>query len=341
MHSIGFDISKSTISIHVPLNALDLEIENTSKAIKSFYSKLKKLYQKELDSIVFVYEPTGSYSALLTKFCAQHGIKAFVINPKQSANFARALGHRSKSDRIDAQMLSKAIAVAREDEIRVPIVDNTVETIKELMSYYRFTVKQRVAMTNHHEALRHKEGNAYTLKDLTKRIKESKEKEAEILAKIKALIESDERFATAFFNIKSIPGIGDIAGIVLLHLFIKYPQANQRQIVSLTGLDPIVKESGTSVRSRAKISKAGSRIYRGNLFMATMVAIKFNDEMKDLYNRLKENGKHSTAAQIAVMRKLIIIAHSLYKNNRSYDPKIYRKACGNIQRKSQIEESVA
>ena len=39
--------------------------------------------------------------------------------------------------------------------------------------------------------------------------------------------------------------------------------------------------------------------------MATMVAIKFNEQMRDFYNRLKDNGKHSTVAQIAVMRKLI------------------------------------
>ena len=70
MYSIGLDISKKSISVHIPLNSLDLEIENSKKGLKSFYSKLKKLYKKELDKIVFVYEPTGSYSTLITKFCA-------------------------------------------------------------------------------------------------------------------------------------------------------------------------------------------------------------------------------------------------------------------------------
>ena len=60
MYSIGLDVSKATISIHVPLNSLDLEIENNLKSLKSFYAKLKKLYKKELDKLVFVYEPTGS-----------------------------------------------------------------------------------------------------------------------------------------------------------------------------------------------------------------------------------------------------------------------------------------
>jgi len=341
MYSIGLDVSKASISIHVPLNSLDLEIENNSKSLKSFYSKLKKLYKKDIDKLTFVYEPTGSYSSLLTKLCSNKNIKAFIINPKQSSNFAKALGHRSKSDRIDAQMLSRAITIAREGEIRVPVINATAETIKELMSYYMFTVKQRVAVGNHHEALKAKEGNPYALKDLLKSVKEMKEKESRILAEIKDVINEDNQIANTYTNIKTIPGIGEIAGIVLLHLFIRYPKANQKQIVSLTGLDPVIKESGTSVNGKPRISKSGSRLYRGVLFMATMVSIKYNDEMKTFYDKLKEKGKHSTVAQIAVMRKLIVIAHSLYKNNCVYDSQFYQKACGKVELQSKIEEVVA
>ena len=75
--------------------------------------------------------------------------------------------------------------------------------------------------------------------------------------------------------------------------------------------------------------------------MATMVSIKYNDEMKEFYDRLKENGKHSTVAQIAVMRKLIVIAHSLYKNNTTYNAKIYEKACGKKQEKDTNKKLVA
>ena len=53
--------------------------------------------------------------------------------------------------------------------------------------------------------------------------------------------------------------------------------------------------------------------------MAVMVAVRFNGELKDYYERLKGRGKHTTVTQIAVMRKIIIIAHSLYKNNEKYD----------------------
>jgi len=204
-----------------------------------------------------------------------------------------------------------------------------------------FTVKQRVAVNNHLEALKAKEGNPYALKDLKKQHKRMKEQETEILDEIRNIIEEDEDMAQSYKNIKTIPGIGEIAGIVLLHLFVRYPKANQKQIVSLTGLDPIIKESGISVHSKAKISKSGSRLYRGVLFMATMVSVKYNDQMRAFFDRLKENGKHSTVAQIAVMRKLVVIAHSLYQNKTEYDPKVYEKACGKQDQKSKNKELVA
>jgi transposase len=315
MHSIGLDISKSTIAVYIPKTQHHVEIENTIKGIKGLYAKLKKHYKKECDDLVFVFEPTGSYSVLLTKFCHEKSIKAFIINPKQSKNYARALGRRNKTDRIDAEVLSKAIVVADEGDIAVPDFDTTVEEIKELMSYYKFIVKQRVKTSNHLESLESKEGSSYAIRNLKKSMAALKRQEADILLQIRQIITADEALERDFENIKSITGVGEIAATVLLHLFLKYPNANQRQIVALTGLEPIEKESGSSVRSRPKISKAGSRLYRGSLFMSAMVSICHNEQMKQFFERLKANGKHTTAAQMAVMRKLVIIAHSLYKNH--------------------------
>ncbi|MGE4399437.1 MAG: transposase [Campylobacterales bacterium] len=85
---------------------------------------------------------------------------------------------------------------------------------------------------------------------------------------------------------------------------------------------------GSSVKSRPKISKAGSKLYRGSLFMSAMVAIRHNQHMKQFFERLKANGKHTTSAQTAVMRKLVVIAHSLYKNNEKYDAGKYDLAIG-------------
>lgn len=325
---IGLDISKKLIAVHIPINKADIEIENNIKSIKALYSRLKKLYKKDIDTLVFIFEPTGSYSFTLTKFCNEKEIECFLINPKQFSNYAKALGQRNKTDLIDAQVLSQAIHLAKDNEIKVPYINTIVEEIKELISYYKFISKKTTKTINHLEALVAKDGNAYMINDLKKSIKEYRKKETEILAKIKGIISSDEKLLKGFNNIKSIYGIGEVAATVLLHLFIKYPNANQRQISSLAGLDPIEKTSGTSVHKKSKISKAGSRVYRGSLFMPVMTAIRFDENFKNFFERLKSNGKHTTSAQIAVMRKMIIIAHSLYKNDKQYDAEVYKKACG-------------
>jgi len=325
---IGLDISKKLIAVHIPINKANIEIDNSLKGIKGLYSKLKKLYKKEFQDLVFIFEPTGNYSFILTKYCNERNIKCFLINPKQFSNFSKALGQRNKTDLIDAQVLSKAISLAKEDEIKVPFIDTIVEELKELISYYKFTTKSTSKLINQLEAVTIKDGNKYMINDLKKSLKLSKNKEIEILNKIKDIINSDENLLKGYNNIKSLYGIGEVGAIVLLHLFIKYPKANQRQIVSLSGLDPIEKTSGTSVYKKSKISKAGSRVYRGSLFMGVLTAIRYDDNFKVFFERLKAKGKHTTAAQIAVMRKMIIIAHSLYKNDKQYDAEFYKKSCG-------------
>ena len=326
--SIGLDVSKETISVFIPTNKLDYEISNTLDGLNKLISKLKKLYKKDYNNLVFVYEPTGSYSDLLKKICSKKSIKTFAINPKRSHNFAKASGNRNKSDIDDARLLSSAIVLAKDNEIVIPTISPVVEDIKEMMSYYKFVVKQRVMASNHLESITVKDGNNYVISSLEDEIKSLKHKENNIVVNIKSIIEKDKELVAAYDNIKSIIGIGELGAIVLLHLFLKYPDANKKQIISLVGLDPTRFDSGSSVHKSSRISKAGAKIYRGVLFMGTMTATRYNPEMELFYNRLKENGKQTTQAQIAVMRKMIVIAHSLYKNNEKYSAEVYQKACG-------------
>ena len=194
-----------------------------------------------------------------------------------------------------------------------------VEQIKKLMSFYKFTKKQTTQQKNHLESLTSKCGGKFSIKELKKSIKESQEKELRIIEQVQTLIDSTDEYRVAYENITSIKGVGQIAGIVLLHLFLKYPEANQRQITSLTGLNPIYRQSGSSIQSGYKIAKTGASLYRSVLFMSVFTAVQHDKNFKAFYERLKDNGKHTTSAQIAVMRKIILTAHSLYKNNKKYD----------------------
>jgi transposase len=189
---IGIDVSKSSLNVHITKTNKDLQIDNSPKALKSLYSKLKKIYKKEIGEIIFIFEPTGSYSEVLRKFCSEKDIRSFIINPRQSANYAKALGEEVKNDEVDARVLAKAITVAKERQIAVPHYDNTVEQIKELMSFYKFTVKQTTQLRNHLESLESKNGDRFAIKELKNSIKFSKEKEKKILQKVQTIIDDEE-----------------------------------------------------------------------------------------------------------------------------------------------------
>ena len=305
--------------MHISKNSEDLQFVNSVKGFKSLHAKLKKIYKKEIEDNIFIFEPTGSYSETLRKYCFQQEIKCFIINPKQFSNYAKALGLEVKNDIEDARVLSKALPIAKAHQIRVPLYDEDVERIKELMSYYKFTTKQTTQQKNHLESLTSKEGDLFAIKELKKSIKESQSKEQRILDQMQMVIDDNPIYKKAYDNITSIRGVAQIGGISLLHMFLKYPEANQRQITSLAGLNPIYKQSGTSVQSGYKISKAGSSMYRGSLFMGILTAVRFEPTFQTFFNRLIANGKHTTIAHIAVMRKIIITAHSLYKNDRKFE----------------------
>ena len=65
-------------------------------------------------------------------------------------------------------------------------------------------------------------------------------------------------------------------------------------------------------------------MYRGVIFYSILSTVRFNEEFKTYYEHLKDRKKHTTSAQIAVMRKLILLAHSLYKNNVNYNPEQFK-----------------
>lgn len=133
----------------------------------------------------------------------------------------------------------------------------------------------------------------------------------------------EEPYKEAYENITSIKGIGQKSGIVLLYMFLRYPNASRQQITALAGLDPVQKKSGTSLNCKVRISKQGTNIVRGVLYMPILCITQYNEEMKCFYDRLVKAGKMKMSAQIAVMRKVILLAHSLYKNNQKYDETKY------------------
>ena len=322
---IGIDVAKATLQVYIPKNDLDIEVKNTEVGLISLYSKLKKQYKKEIGNIIFVYESTGSYSTYLEHFSESKNIKCFKVGAYQSASFSKVVKNRSKTDLVDARMLSKMHVIARDEDIKTPKRDANAHQLKSYVKYYQSLVKEEVRSKNYLEASIFNLEDKFVLKQIIKKIKNIQAEQLDIIEKIMKIINANEKYKKAYENITSIKGIGEKSGIVLLYLFLRYPDASRQHITALCGLDPVQRSSGTSVQHKERISKQGLSLVRAILFMPTMAAIQHNDEMKLIYDRLVNRGKPKSLVQIAVMRKIILLAHSLYKNNEKYDEKRYLK----------------
>lgn len=54
--------------------------------------------------------------------------------------------------------------------------------------------------------------------------------------------------------------------------------------------------------------------------MPTLVAVRFNPDLKACHDRLRDAGKPAKVALTAVMRKLIVLADALLKDDRTWSP---------------------
>jgi transposase len=309
MYYIGIDVSKKDLSVFD--GKKDLKFIN-KEGLKSFKKYLKKKYR--LSEIAIIFEPTGIYSLYLKEFCAENSIKAYIVNPKKSHNFTRALGKRSKTDKIDARTLYKFHKLIEAKDIKVPKIDQQAKVLSSYLTSYEFALKQRISLSNHLESLRDKSLIALLKKDL----KRAKKLEDKIFNDILEYVSKNQNLKEDYQRLSTISGVGDKMAIALLTLFKTYQGTNRAQITALVGLDSTKRESGTSVRGRAKISKNGKGIYRKIFYLPTICATVHNQKIRVFYQRLLAHHKIKKLAVIASMRKILLIAHAMYRDKTEY-----------------------
>ncbi len=121
-------------------------------------------------------------------------------------------------------------------------------------------------------------------------------------------------------RLKSIPGIGDKTALMLVVLtdgFERFKSGSE--LCSYTGLTLIIRQSGTSINGRARISKIGNQKLRNLLFMCSFNACKYNKACKAIYDRIVAKGKSKKLALIAVCNKLLKQAFAIAKSGLIYD----------------------
>jgi transposase len=116
--------------------------------------------------------------------------------------------------------------------------------------------------------------------------------------------------------IETIPGIGAIVANTILIELPEIGTLSKKAVASLAGLAPMTRQSGRW-RGKAFI-QGGRKPLRDALYMPALVAIRFNPDLAEKYKQMKAAGKPSKVALVAVMRKLLIIANTLVKDDRKW-----------------------
>jgi transposase len=303
--TIGIDISKRHLDVHLHPEGHVKQFDNDQKG----HAKLIAwITPRQPTRIIF--EATGAYHRALEMALGKAGLPAVKVNPLQARRFAEATGKRVKTDPVDAAMLAR-FGFTMQPAIP-PLRDETIDTLGELLAARRALVKDRTAALNRSKTL--------TLA-LLKR--QSQQHLNQIQTQIEAIDRERTTIVAANARLKarsdilvSIPGFGAATACALLIDMPELGSMDAKQTGSLTGLAPVTRQSG-NWRGKSFI-QGGRATVRQAIYMPALVAIRFNPPLKAKYLALRAAGKPAKVAIVAIMRKLVVIANALLRDNRKW-----------------------
>jgi transposase len=266
-----------------------------------------------------VMEPTGIYHEAAAFALTDAGLTLSLVNPAQLRRFAQGLGVKTKTDKADSVVLARFGATQNPPAWQPPPA--TVRALKALL-----TRRDAVADDLQRERNRQEKNE---LTETPEAVRESisqsitfLEAELERLQKmIDEHIKNDPDLRGKKELLESIPGVGPRVSDHMTALLAGRTFERAEQLAAYLGLVAVQWESGSSVRGRPRMSKAGPAHLRKLLYMPAVVASRYNPHIKALNDRLLAKGKSKMAAIGAAMRKLAHLCFGVVHSGKPYDPK--------------------
>lgn len=305
----GIDVCKAWLDVHVAAGPRQeaFRVANTAAGIAGLVARLQGM------AVVRVaLEATGRMHLGVWAALSGAGIVVVVLNPYRARKFADALGRLAKTDAIDARLL--AIAAERLGAAPAVPPSRELRRLRELQALRRNLVARRVALMN--QLGGSADALARRLLAAEKRLVERHL--AELAAELGALVAADPMLARSYEILVSIPGIGPTSAIALIADLPELGRASDKQIAALLGVAPMNWDSGAQ-RGRRRI-KGGRAPLRAALHMAALAAARANPALMAFRQRLLAAGKPHRVALTAVLRKLVVLANALLRDNRLWTP---------------------
>lgn len=273
------------------------------------YKALVKNLAKAKPRIVIM-EATGGYERKLAALLMAAGIPYRIVNPLRTRQFANSIGELSKTDVIDARILALYALRNKVEPGTVP--DAKTMELKALLTRRRQLVSLRTAEKNRLQHTEHKG----TIKSVTQMLGVLDEQIKAIDRMLDDAIGDNDEFNNKERLLTSVPGVGEQTARSLLGEMPELGTINRKEAAALAGLAPFARDSG---KQRGKRSIRGGRFWaRSSLYMATLSAVRFNDQIKQFYQRLVAKGKAKKVALTACMRKLLLLLNALLKKREIF-----------------------
>lgn len=264
-----------------------------------------------------VMEATGYYHYQLAYHLLESGMKVSVENPLSVKRFIQMKLSKIKTDKSDSKLIC---AYAKQVDLKL-WQGNSKHQIEclQMTRLLSMLTKQSTMYKNklHGEAVMGNPSKA-VVGSLKRSLKQVQKELKTIEDKLLILVKQVHR--DVLTRLKSIPGIGDKTALMLVVLtdgFDRFKSGSE--LCSYAGLTPVIRQSGTSINGRARISKIGNQKLRNLLFMCSFNACKYNKACKAIYDRIVAKGKSKKLALIAVCNKLLKQAFAIAKSGLIYD----------------------
>jgi transposase len=304
---VGIDVCKDGLDVYLHPVGQTFRVANSPEGLKVLKRRVAGLPVERI-----VMEATAKFHRLAHRTLHAQGFAVAVVNPLRARQFAEACGQLAKTDRLDARVLA-LMGQTLEPTALAPAPE-ALEALQEL-------TRERAAMVADQTALSNRRGasqTAFLKTTLGQRLKTLARCIERLEAEIKRRIADDPALQRRVDILLSIPGVGPVAAAALAIGLPELGACSAKAATLLAGLAPLACDSGKKAGERH--IRGGRAHVRTGLYFAAVAAARFNPPLRDDYQRLIGLGKKAKVAITAIMRKLVVLASVLVKEDRPWTP---------------------
>lgn len=310
---LGIDIAKKSYQVTLLLTGKSYH-RTFSNTPGDFPALAKWLSKHRVSQVRACMEATGTWWEALATWLHEQGHRVSVVNPAQIRDYARSQLRRNKTDRLDGDVIADFAAQQPPRAWTPPAPE-----LRQLQALVRYLDDVQGMHTQEVNRLASGIPAEAVRQRLEQHLAFLEQQLLELKTQLLELIEQHPELQHQQALLSSIPGIGQLtAARLVAENLLRFDTT--RQLVAYAGLNPQVRQSGTSLHGKPQLSKIGSSQLRKTLYLPALSAVRHNPLVRALGQRLAERGKCKKSILGAAMRKLLCLAFGVLKSGLPFDP---------------------